>query len=197
MERLADWRSWPLLRPTSTVQTQNENSGLGIYLTVLSVCTSPTSGLSPAWLKPSSKGHGQLSYPAPSNRCSGSIQASEQGPPSLELGRVPGLPHQLKHPVLCVRVYCLTNKGLALLPALIRPSPFVLFPSLPPRRGLRFQLDRWCSPLASSNPSSGPGPSWHSGSRTTAFPSRVSVAKVLSFSVLTDAESQAFSACNV
>lgn len=73
-------------------------------------------------------------------------------PLSPKLGRVPGLPHQLKHPVLCVRVYCLTNKGLALLPALIRPSSFVLFPSLPPRRSLRFQLACWCSRLASSNP---------------------------------------------
>lgn len=135
----------------------------------------------------------------PAAGCSGSIQASEQGSPfPLCLGRVPGLPHQLKHPVLCVRVYCLTNKGLALFPALIRPSSFVLFPSLPPRRGLLFQLACWCSPLAFSNPIEW---SWTvvlfgAQDHRISF-SHVPVAKVLSFSVLTEAESQAFNACNV
>lgn len=119
------WRSWPLFRPTSTVQMHNENSGLGIYLPASPSVSSPTSGLSSGLLKPSSShysSHGSLSCPA-------SLQPLFRLDPSICLGRVPGLPHQLKHPVLCVRVYCLTNKGSALLPALIRPPSFVLFPA--------------------------------------------------------------------
>lgn len=80
---LAGWRSWPLLRPTTTVLDAERELRPG-HLRCLP--------LSSGWLKPSSKNHGRLSLPATSSRCSGSVQASEQGHPSVGLGRAPGLP---------------------------------------------------------------------------------------------------------
>lgn len=134
----------------------------------------------------------------PSSRCSGSDRLLSKVTLPSALLKSPGAPHQLKHSILCVQVYCLTNKGSVQLPALIRPSHFILFPSLPPLRSLLFQLACWCSPWATPNPTKWSRAVVAAGFKDhLIFFSHAPGAKALRSSVLAVAESQAFSACNV
>lgn len=70
-----DWRSWPLFRPTSTVQMHNENSGLGIQVSIFANL-GPLVRFVETVIKALWQPWQLVLSSHPSSRFSGSIQAS-------------------------------------------------------------------------------------------------------------------------